>query len=114
MKPKLYRDYMGPDDPDAFLGFPVRENPSKYFSNRPMVHCPVCKGHGGWNLKLKAFRDGSHFQCACNQCNGWGWVEQSSTDATCIHEFQRVTIGNCLHEETCTKCGETRVVDSSG
>lgn len=50
----------------------------------------------------------------CNQCNGWGYVEKGSKDATCIHvRGPAVNVGNCLNNYTCTLCGDVETVDSS-
>lgn len=113
--------YLDHNDPDAFLDHPKMERakflPSDY------VECPVCKGHGGWNLSLNSFplhdkpntpenrHRYSHFRCSCSQCNGWGFT---SKDNTCIHDMVHVAkIGNCLNTYECSKCGHKREVDSS-
>ncbi len=48
--------------------------------------------------------------------NGW-YVNQRVFGfvafAACQHKWTRKTIGRCLHEETCVKCGFMRTVDSS-
>ncbi len=100
-----------------FTDMTVKEDPGVkypgYFKNGSTL-CPVCKGYGGSVLQVDAYGKGKHFQCFCTQCNGWGWVEGDSDDATCVHEWTERGIGNCLHEWTCTKCGQKREVDSSG
>lgn len=85
---------------------------SEYIENP--VLCPECEGHGGWILRRDAYGKGVHFKCHCMQCNGWGWVVGGSLDASCVHEFTEKGIGNCLHLWTCTKCGKSMEVDSSG
>jgi hypothetical protein len=100
-----------------FTDMEVKEDPGVkypgYFKNGS-VKCPVCKGYGGSVLQVDAYGKGKHFQCFCSQCNGWGWVDANSADATCVHEWDEKNIGNCLHLWTCTKCGQSREVDSSG
>ena len=72
--------------------------------------CPKCHGHGGWILKKDAYGPGKHFLMGCDHCNGWGWAEPSE----CVHEFKvGKSLGKCLHEWVCVKCGAARVVDSS-
>jgi hypothetical protein len=113
--------YMEATDKDAFLDFPLKEKSS--FLPSDYVPCPVCKGHGGWNLSLNSFpmhdkpntaenrHTYSHFRCACSQCNGLG---HTSKDNTCIHEMVHVAnIRMCLNKYECNKCGHTRDVDSS-
>ena len=78
------------------------------------VQCPVCSGYGGWNLELNAYGDKRHFKAFCSQCHGWGWVHKGGLNETCVHSWSERTIGNCLHEWTCTQCGQKREVDSSG
>lgn len=34
--------------------------------------------------------------------------------AVCEHDFRRTGLGNCLHEDKCSKCGYSYTVDSSG
>lgn len=90
-----------------------------------VVECPVCHGHGNWNIDLHAYGKNQHFQAFCSQCWGWGWVLKDSKDATCIHEFNEISqkeckeigiahFGNCWHVEKCKKCGVISSYDSSG
>lgn len=112
--------YLSPDDELAFLDFEKRK-PEYNFTKE----CNVCKGHGGWNLRLFAYtlphmmEDNSenrhkyvHFKAGCQNCNGWGYVEESHN---CIgHNFHKVeTISNCLHLYSCLHCGQTTEIDSS-
>lgn len=99
-----------------FTDMEVKPNPSiQYpgFHPKGSVTCPQCKGYGGSVLQVDAYGKGKHFRCHCMQCNGWGWVEDGSKDATCVHEFTEENVGNCLHKWTCKKCGASMVVDSS-
>ena len=111
-------NYLGPNDPDAFVDYPLRDIPE----DREV--CPLCKGHGGWNLRLNAYplhnedntpenrhRD-SHFRSICGACWGYGYLQPGQT---CAHLWvEHKTIGNCLHLWKCLKCGLEREVDSSG
>lgn len=99
-------------DPRAFEGIEVREPKASDYIKNPVL-CPVCAGHGRWHLKIDAYGAGKHFDASCFQCNGWGYVSGDSTSATCIHTFISVAVGRCLHEYTCTECGEKRIIDSS-
>lgn len=88
-----------------------------------LVECPLCKGHGSWNLRLNAYGPGKHFQGGCNQCYGWGWVAADSQNATCIHEYRPATerqlkaLGITLymhdHYYVCAKCNQGYLTDSS-
>jgi hypothetical protein len=81
------------------------------------IPCPTCKGHAVCISVEDAYGKGQHFKIACSQCgtmNATGWVERNSKDAICTHEYSQTTIGNCLHQWTCVKCGITREVDSGG
>jgi hypothetical protein len=91
-----------------------REAPN-YIKNP--IPCPLCKGHTACIVDEDAYGKGQHFKYACSQCGSMfppGWVEKDSVNATCIHEYSEMNIGNCLHRLTCVKCGITREVDSSG
>lgn len=79
------------------------------------VECPQCQGHGKCVLKRDAYGKGKDFKGHCMNCNGWGWVKAGTLDATCKHEYEdKATVGNCLHEWECKKCGKVIEVDSSG
>jgi hypothetical protein len=116
--------YLDPTDDGAFQDMSLKPIPPDHFSQHP-VRCPRCDGHGGWNLRLDAYGEGKHFQAGCFQCNGWGWVDAHSKDATCVHDYQEVSYSDCLqqgiphygqcwHVYQCTKCGARNSCDSSG
>jgi hypothetical protein len=97
---------------------------AKYPGHGRQKKCPLCKGHGRWNLELNAYGKGVHFQQMCSQCRGFGYVESGSLDATCIHEWKEIghkeanelgvrTWGMCCHVYLCGKCKKTSVEDSS-
>lgn len=102
--------YMSRDDPKAFVDMPVKSKPDRMDSP---VLCPKCKGHGGWHLKLDDFGQGKHFNAACNQCNGWGWVQGGTVNESCVHEFGEVRVSMHIYKNVCQKCGHTNVIDSS-
>src|SRR5215813_10601905 len=92
-------------DATSFFGFPLLPKPEHY---PDMVFvCPVCKGHGGWNLRLDAYGKNVHFNAHCFQCAGYGWVAER--DATCAHDFKDYAVPaghrSGLHYARCTKCG---------
>lgn len=123
---------MGPDHPDAFIDFPSVEAKRAAWdelqNHAPLGVCPVCKGHGGWNLKLNNYRlrpdmadtpenrhKHSHFRSSCSQCNGWGFVD-NQLDLNCVHTMVRVRHDNvrCLSDYRCSKgCGCEYQIDSS-
>lgn len=35
------------------------------------------------------------------------------TFAECVHDYESVMIGKCLHRETCRKCGYQQTIDTS-
>lgn len=104
---------MTPDHPDAFLDYPPVDQ-----TNWPegATLCPICQGHGGWNLAVNCYRSrddpqNAHFRTMCGACWGYGYLQPGQT---CPHEWQHDrTIGRCLHVWKCTKCGAEREVDSS-
>lgn len=120
-------EYLTPDHPDAYVDFPLKDGESrdKYHPTWTAV-CPMCKGHGGWNLKLRSYplhdkedtpenrHKYSHFRASCSQCWGWGFVEPGSADETCIHDYDQKW--EAMHDcrWTCKKCGKTFMVDTSG
>jgi hypothetical protein len=128
--------YLDPlKDPEnlVFKDFPLLEQPTDYPYTQ---HCPLCKGHGGWNLQLNSYplynhedtaenrHNYSHFRTHCMQCAGWGWVKPGSPDSNCIHDYNEIDYekclllgvyhaGRCWHVYECSKCGKTRGYDSS-
>lgn len=114
--------------PDAtdFTDIAVRPRPDlKFPGSKPgtWVLCPKCHGHGRWNLQLEVYGpvpgDPSgkrqHFQGSCSQCWGWGWVDATSTDATCLHTFSEIAPDQpfrCSHTLRCTACGLKRSYSS--
>lgn len=110
--------WLTPDDPDAFLDWPPPLEQPSYFPKSKL--CPVCHGHGGWNLRVNAYplhgrentqenRQRTHFQAHCVQCHGYGW-----TNDNCVHEYHMTkNVGRCLNEYACAKCQKVKVVDSS-
>lgn len=123
-------NYLTPDHPDAFVDHPTVEEKravwDKLMIHAPLGTCPLCKGHGGWNLALNAYplRDREntrenrhkyvHFRASCRQCNGWGFVVEQR-DLDCIHTREETKHDNvrCLTDYRCTKCGKTEQIDSS-
>lgn len=114
--------YLEPTDKDAFKDYPLQKRANHMPES--WVQCPLCSGHGGWNLKLNAYRMHghadtpenrhrfSHFRANCSQCNGWGFVAPDNT--ACIHKWvQNRNVGRCLNEYKCSGCGKISVVDSS-
>ena len=115
-------NYLGPNDEGAFTDYPLMD-PSQAIA-RDQVACPQCKGHGGWNLQLNAYKlhgkpdtaenrhKFSHFRCHCTTCHGHGYVDMK--DATHIHDWVFVqNTGRCLHLYQCSGCGQKWEVDSS-
>lgn len=116
-------EYMDESHPDAHRDFP-----EKRLRPEGQVECPRCFGWGGWNLTLNAYpnslaRHGLpdtaenrhkyvHFRASCAQCSGWGYT--SAENARCVHELDGGrTVGRCLTEYTCKKCGKKETWDSS-
>lgn len=123
-------EYLTPDHPDAFVDFPKRKPEYEY-----KHECPVCKGHGGWNLYLNSYKLPAgmedtaenrnkyvHFCASCSQCNGWGYTREPTT---CIHSYDRELgiaeckerdiyhAGRCYHVYECSQCGKMISQDSS-
>lgn len=108
-------------DADAFVDYPFMK-PAPQYSLTKM--CPVCFGHGGWNLTLNVYplhdkpdtaenrHKFSHFRAHCSHCNGWGYVRE---DEMCTgHEWVFVrNTGNCLNLHKCKHCGKEWEIDSS-
>lgn len=96
-------------DATDFTDLPKREPTQAYTEE-----CPVCHGHGRWNLRRDEYGPGKHFQAFCRQCWGWGWVKPG-LDATCVHDFKAVAPDQpfrCWHTIACTKCGTKRSYSS--
>jgi RecJ-like exonuclease len=112
--------YLTKDDPDAFLDHVLREP----YGDLTKI-CPVCKGYGGWNLRLNAYplngkedtaenrHKFSHFRCSCSHCNGWGYVHPKEDCVGHTWQFVKNT-GNCLNLYKCALCGKLWEIDSSG
>lgn len=117
--------YLKPTDAGAFQDFPA-VNPNREFalSIGYTQSCPVCQGHGGWNLRLHAYslhhhpdtpenrHRYSHFRSVCGHCNGLGSVHPS---VTCQgHEWRWVkNLGRCYNRYECIHCAAVSDVDSS-
>lgn len=112
--------------PDAtdFTDMTMRLKPDQLFPNslqgRDWVECPKCRGYGGWNLRLNAYRGDTperrHFRASCGQCWGWGWVEQDGPDANCIHDYREIKPDQpwrCWHTIKCKRCDRKRSYDTS-
>ena len=59
----------GPEAPHAFDIIPLQPR-----NGSLDARCPVCRGHGQWNVEL----DLVSFRCKraiCGRCQGAGWVE---------------------------------------
>lgn len=99
-------NYLKPGDPDSFLGYEIKEQRTPEY-----VLCPVCSGHGGWNLRVHAYGPDRHFRAHCDQCSGYGWTRPEN--AKCVHEWKFVAnLGRCYNQYQCTKCGMKQNVDS--
>lgn len=101
-------NYLTPNDPDAFKDWTKEEQP-KWAAHL----CPLCKGYGGWNLALNKYPKqqppNNHFRCQCDNCNGYGYVQDNSH----IHKFTFDTnLGRCYNQYKCTICGMIRKIDS--
>jgi hypothetical protein len=114
------KEYLSPTDPGAFLDH-EKLKPAHGMTKE----CPRCLGHGGWNLRLnaykmppgKAFTPANrklyvHFNASCDHCNGWGYVHPN---VTCPgHQWVEIkTIANCLHLMECKVCKAQWEMDSS-
>jgi hypothetical protein len=117
-------NYLEPTDPGAFIDYPLKD--SAEAAEMGFSHeCPLCKGHGGWNLRVNAYplhnkedspenrHNFSHFKAHCDTCHGWGYVREK--DANHIHKWEFVrNTGNCLNLYHCSGCSKDWEVDSSG
>ncbi len=115
--------YLTREHPDAFLDFP-QEIPIHPLKEGHVI-CPICSGHGGWNLRINAYKlpkgetntpenrhKWVHFQCTCRQCNGWGFVKPEDAHHEHVWDFHR-NLGNCYNQYKCNICGKLENVDSS-
>ncbi|MFC0588867.1 hypothetical protein ACFFF7_05520 [Novosphingobium aquiterrae] len=59
----------GPQDPHAFDGIPLL--PRSGALDRV---CPLCAGHGQWNVEIDLASQRSK-RCLCGKCDGRGWIE---------------------------------------
>lgn len=109
----MAHQYMTYEDPLAHIGMEPKAAPKKHPRLTDPVLCPKCQGYGGWHLKLDRFGPGAHFNAACNQCNGYGWVQRGSLDESCIHDFKEIPVKMHIYMNVCQKCGHTNVIDSS-
>jgi hypothetical protein len=112
--------YWNHNHPRAFEGMKMRA-PERNLT----LPCPICKGHGAFHLSHNDTNNGCYpyFDASCAQCNGWGYVNPNSIDATCIHEWKGLTyeeskarnlytarsFSNCV----CIHCNTVMGVDSS-
>lgn len=120
------KEFLKSTDKDAYLDFPplnlVLEDDEKM--------CPVCEGHGGWNLEPFAYYKSmirgkiedtpanrhtrAHFRCVCSHCNGWGKVKMSEMCPGHIWEHHhKHAYFRCLNTYKCKLCGKLWEVDSS-
>jgi DnaJ-class molecular chaperone len=117
--------YIQPTDNDAFVDFPEVKKPNDFDKSLTRIHqCQKCKGHGGWNLRLNAYKlhgkedtsqnrhNFSHFRASCDNCNGYGLVRTIDKDH--IHDWKYIkSSGRCLHIYQCSICQAKKEVDSS-
>jgi len=112
--------YMDHTHPDAFVDWAKRS--PEYGMTK---ECPRCKGYGGWNLQLNAYklREGMadtqdtrhlfcHFRQHCGTCNGWGYVHPNMNCTG--HDWVFVqNLGRCYNRYKCKHCDAISDVDSS-
>jgi hypothetical protein len=115
-------EYLTSEHPDAFIDFPEILKPQEKYGYTKL--CCVCKGHGGWNLKLNAYKlhnmentaenrhKYSHFRAGCSHCNSWGYVQEDEMCDGHNWVFNK-TISMCYTEYKCSKCSKISTVDSS-
>ncbi|MDY7523282.1 hypothetical protein [Sphingomonas sp. 10B4] len=77
----------GPESPHAFDIIPLQPR-----NGALDAACPVCKGHGQWNLEidLVSFRSK---RAICNHCQGAGWVE-TGDDPHGVPDIERDAAGH--------------------
>ena len=112
--------YLTPEDQHAFLDWthlsPVYDRTKE---------CPVCKGFGGWNLRVNAYsmppgyadtaenrHQQVHFRTMCGHCNGNGYVTPEESCKGHKWSFLK-NLGNCYNRYKCVHCVKTEDVDSS-
>lgn len=113
--------YWNHTNPRAFENM-SRRNPERNLT----MECPVCKGHGAFHLSHNPdTRNGCYpyFDASCGQCNGWGYVDPNSIDASCIHEWKGLSYeesktrglqtGRSYSNCVCKNCDTVMGIDSS-
>lgn len=66
----------GPDAPHAFDHIPLRP---RHGALDEM--CPVCRGHGAWNVEIDLISHRSKRE-SCEDCHGAGWIETGADPVT--------------------------------
>ena len=89
----------GPTDPRAFENLCIMQCP-------PYADalCPVCKGHGAYNVVLNAGGPMRHKFVDCDNCNGDGWVERDGE-----HHMADIVLINGRPQWVITLCPETAI-----
>jgi hypothetical protein len=114
--------YMDRTHPDAFVDWPKRLP-----AHGMTVECPMCKGHGGWNLALNQYNlppgysdisenrhQFSHFRQSCGNCMGWGYVSPEQAAKCNGHVWKPFqNLGRCYTRYRCIHCNQTADFDSS-
>ena len=77
----------GPQDPHALHGISVRPRTGDL-----ETLCPVCAGHGQWNVQIDLVSQRSIRQ-ACPKCDGRGWIE-TGDDLVPSHDIVRSPEGH--------------------
>jgi DNA-directed RNA polymerase subunit RPC12/RpoP len=92
--------------PDKLPPPPLREDGAEW------VDCPVCDACGTRTFESSFAKQ--EYQIACQQCFGRGYVVNGSLDHKCTHDYHYSrTVGRCLTEYKCRRCGTTYEIDSS-
>lgn len=92
--------------------------------------CPVCNGttrvpvpeqHHSYKTVMASY-DPATDTLRCQNCGGQyqfggqsipsGYVALREDGTPCVHKYNSVTIGNCLHRSTCMHCGDSHDIDS--
>lgn len=75
---------------------------NKHTNDKQLAYEVALLAHGYWVRAWEGTRTANiefiPYKCKCE----------------CDHEWDEVTIGNCLHRWTCRNCGHSMTVDSSG